>query len=183
MRDVSRELHTRRQEQSHSRQGAGGGLGGSRVQPGRRGAADDTSRYSVQPVRKPRAWRFQTKPFCRRIRQPLIDVFHEALEVLIVIDLCGFEKGEVVLNMTPEKYTIEAKRGNQEFKEVIELPPEVDIDRSVENFRNGILEIILPRKDNNAPAGEQPKADMTQSDTKEQREETPTSQRKHKGKT
>ena len=34
----------------------------------------------------------------------------------------------------------------QEFKEEIDLPPDVDIENTVENFKNGILEITLPKK-------------------------------------
>jgi HSP20 family molecular chaperone IbpA len=47
----------------------------------------------------------------------------------------------------PDKAAIqENKRAAGEFREEIPLPPEVDIERCVEHFRNGILEIVLPRK-------------------------------------
>jgi len=77
---------------------------------------------------------------------PLVDVFHEAEEVLIVIDLGGFQRGDISLNIKPEEYSIVAKRGDQEFRETIALPQEVDIEKCSEYFRNGVLEIILPRK-------------------------------------
>jgi len=96
--------------------------------------------------KKHRNWRFQTKPFFKKINGPLVDVFHEAEEVLIVIDLGGFRRGDVTLKMTPEKYSIFAKRGDQEFREEIALPAEVDIEMCSEHFRNGVLEIALPRK-------------------------------------
>lgn len=96
--------------------------------------------------KKPRNWKFQTKPLFKKIKGPLVDVFHEAEEVLIVIDLGGFRRGDVSLTMTPEKYSIFAKRGGQEFQEEIALPPEVDIKNCAEYFRNGVLEIVLPRK-------------------------------------
>jgi len=97
-------------------------------------------------TKRPRNWRFQTKPLFKKIRGPLVDVFHEAEEVLIVIDLGGFQRGDVSLTMTPEKYSIFAKREDQEFQEEITLPPEVDIDNCAESFRNGVLEIVLPKK-------------------------------------
>ncbi len=96
--------------------------------------------------KKHRDWRFQTKPFFKKINGPLVDVFHEAEEVLIVIDLGGFRRGDVTLRMTPEKYSIFAKRGDQEFREEIALPAEVDIEQCSECFRNGVLEIVLPLK-------------------------------------
>lgn len=66
--------------------------------------------------------------------------------MLIVIDLGGFQRGDISLNMKSEEYSIVAKRGDQEFRETIALPQEVDIEKCSENFRNGVLEIILPRK-------------------------------------
>ena len=97
-------------------------------------------------VTKPRNWKFQTKPFFKKIKGPLVDVFHEAEEVLIVIDLGGFNRGDIHLNITPKEYFIVAKRGEHEFRETITLPMEVDMDHTSEHFRNGVLEIILPRK-------------------------------------
>jgi HSP20 family molecular chaperone IbpA len=96
--------------------------------------------------KKPRNWTFQTKPLFKKIKGPLVDVFHEAEEVLIVIDLGGFQRGDISLNMKQEEYSIIAKRGDQEFREAIALPPEVDIGKVSEHFRNGVLEIVLPRK-------------------------------------
>ena len=75
-----------------------------------------------------------------------MDVFHEAEEVLINIDLGGFRRGDVSLTMTAQRYVIDATRDGQRFQEEIRLPPEVDVENCVEHFRNGVLEIILPRK-------------------------------------
>jgi len=106
----------------------------------------DESQFPSGLVRKPRNWRFQTKPLFKKIKGPLVDVFHEAEEVLIVIDLGGFRRGDIHLSITPKEYSIRAQRGDQEFREAIPLPAEVDIDRSYEHFRNGVLEIVLPRR-------------------------------------
>jgi HSP20 family molecular chaperone IbpA len=97
-------------------------------------------------ISKPRNWTFQTKPLFKKIKGPLVDVFQEAEEVLIVIDLGGFRRGDVSLKMDSEKYSIVAKRGDQEFREEIEMPSGVDIENCAEYFRNGVLEIVLPRK-------------------------------------
>jgi len=97
-------------------------------------------------VAKPRNWRFQTKPLFKKIKGPLVDVFHEAEEVLIVIDLGGFRRGDIHLNMSPDEYSIVAQHGDHQFRETIPLPTEVDINRSQEYFRNGVLEIVLPRR-------------------------------------
>jgi HSP20 family molecular chaperone IbpA len=100
----------------------------------------------VVPLKKPREWRYQTRPFFRRVQGPLVDVFNEAEEILIVVDLGGFTRGEISLSMTPEHYVLRAVRGEQRFEETIDLPPNVDVERARERLVNGVLEIMLPRK-------------------------------------
>lgn len=101
---------------------------------------------AAPPVKRLRQWRYQTLPSFKRVRGPLVDVFNEAEEVLIVVDLGGFTRGEVVLSMTAAHYTLEARRGDQWFREVINVPPNVDLGRARERLVNGVLEILLPRQ-------------------------------------
>jgi len=110
------------------------------------GGSSDATRVRVTPVRKLRQWRYQTRPSFKRVRGPLVDVFTEAEEVLIVVDLGGFTRGEISLSMTPEHYVLQATRGGQWFREVIDLPPNVNVEGSRERLVNGVLEIVLPRK-------------------------------------
>jgi HSP20 family molecular chaperone IbpA len=80
-------------------------------------------------------------------------VFNEAEEVLIVVDLGGFTRGEISLSMTPRRYVLHAARGEQRFEEVIDLPANVDVGRARERLGNGVLEIVLPRiRDERVPA-------------------------------
>jgi HSP20 family molecular chaperone IbpA len=72
-------------------------------------------------------------------------VFNEAEEVLIVVDLGGFTRGEISLTLSPRQYVLHAVRGDQRFDEVIDVPPNVDAERSQERLVNGVLEIVLPR--------------------------------------
>ena len=102
--------------------------------------------FRVAPLRQPREWRYQTRPVFKRVRGPLVDVFSEAEEVLIVVDLGGFTRGEISLSMSPQHYILQAARGEQRFSEVIGLPANVDTERSRERFVNGVIEIVLPRK-------------------------------------
>jgi len=83
----------------------------------------------------------------------LVDVFKEAKEVKIIIDLGSVSRGEVDINIKPDKYIIVAKHGEQEFREEIELPPDVDIEKTVEHFKSGILEITLPKTEHREKRG------------------------------
>lgn len=100
----------------------------------------------VAPLAKPRQWLYQTRPSFKRVRGPLVDVFSEAEEVLVVVDLGGFTRGEISLRMTPRAYVICAVRGEQRFEETIGLPANIDLERARERLANGVLEIVLPRK-------------------------------------
>jgi HSP20 family protein len=106
----------------------------------------EEERFERRVHGRPRQWRYQTKPIFKKIKEPLVDVFKEAKEVKIIIDMGGFSRGEIDIDIKPDKYIIFAKHEEQEFKEVIDLPPDVDIEKTVENFKNGILEITLPKE-------------------------------------
>jgi len=90
-------------------------------------------------------------------------------EVIVRLELPGFELEEVKVTVTPESLTVEAehKEPAEEIKEKIEakekigekperartyvkhmemLPPEVEVDKVEATYRNGMLEIHLPRK-------------------------------------
>jgi HSP20 family molecular chaperone IbpA len=102
--------------------------------------------FKLKVRRRPREWIYETKPIFKKIREPLVDVFKEAKEVKIIIDMGSFSRGEVNIGIKPGKYIIFGKHGDQEFKEEIDLPPDVDIENTAEYFKNGILEITLPKK-------------------------------------
>ena len=107
-------------------------------------ATDTDFRPAV--FKKPREWRYETKPIFKKLTEPMIDVFKEAKEVQIIIDMGSFKEGDVDLSIKHDKYIIQAKYKEQEFHKEIDLPPDVDIEKTEEIFRNGILQIILPRK-------------------------------------
>jgi len=105
-----------------------------------------SSSYKGKVYKKPRQWRYITKPFFKRIKEPVVDVFREAEEVQIIIDLGNFSKGELNFGLQNRKYFISGKREDCEFSEEIPLPYDVDIKKIKENFRNDILELILPKR-------------------------------------
>ncbi|MBI5236136.1 MAG: Hsp20 family protein [Deltaproteobacteria bacterium] len=112
-------------------------------------AADIPAKWHgpVAPSKRPRKWVYETRPIFKRLmKEPLIDVFKEASEVRIIIDLGSFSRGEVDIDIKTDRYVITAVCGKETFKEEILLPNDVDTVNTQENFRNGILELVLPRK-------------------------------------
>ncbi|MEK6791631.1 MAG: hypothetical protein AABY45_08030 [Deltaproteobacteria bacterium] len=121
-----------------------------KLREGDQGQAADISvkrRGSFTASKRPREWVYETKPvFKRWMKEPLIDVFKEAEEVRIIIDLGSFSRGEVDIDIKTDRYVITAVCGKETFKEEIVLPEDVDTVNTEEHFKNGILELVLPRK-------------------------------------
>ncbi len=103
-------------------------------------------RYKGKVYKKPRQWQYITKPFFKRIKEPIVDVFKEAEEVQVIIDLGNFKKGELNFGLKNKKYFISGKHEDSEFSQEIHFPYDVDIEKMKEDFRNDILELILPKK-------------------------------------
>jgi len=112
------------------------------------GGKRDREKKPFKPKRfkRPKEWVYETKPFFKKVKEPLIDVFKEAQEVRVIIDLGGFMRGDVDFHKAGDKFIISGKRDEHEYIQEIPLPPGVDADRIEEHFKNGILELVLPKK-------------------------------------
>lgn len=103
-------------------------------------------KYKGKAYKKPRKWQYITKPFFKRFKEPVVDIFKEAEEVQIIIDLGNFSKSELNFGLESKNYIISGKHEDCEFCEKIPLPYDVDIKKMKEIFRSGILELILHKK-------------------------------------
>lgn len=96
--------------------------------------------FRVKPVKA------RSRSASGRVRGPVVDVFNEPAEAMIVIDLGGFRRTEIVLELTPGQALLRAIRGELQFEEPFELPPDVDSEHRREFLINGVLQIVLPKK-------------------------------------
>ncbi|HEX9879324.1 MAG TPA: Hsp20/alpha crystallin family protein, partial [Candidatus Binatia bacterium] len=92
---------------------------------------------------------------------PAVDVFEDKGEIVAKADLPGIEKDEVEVNISDHRLTIRGeKKKEQETKEenyyyaertygsfsrTIELPKEVDTAKAKAIFKNGVLEVRIPK--------------------------------------
>jgi len=81
-------------------------------------------------------------------------------EVVVRVELPGFTPEEVKVEVTGERLTVEAEHKEPEkneekekvereyahVKREVSLPPEVEVEKVEAFFRNGVLEVHLPRK-------------------------------------
>jgi HSP20 family protein len=79
-------------------------------------------------------------PEVSEVREPLVDIFDEDKEVLIVAELPGASGPEIAVSVEGRTLTIEAK-GAHRYAKTVELPAKVKPEPSRKNYRNGLLEV------------------------------------------
>jgi HSP20 family protein len=92
-----------------------------------------------------------------------VDISETENEIIVRADLPGFSKDEVSVNATENTLTIEAKHKEEKkergekyytverkfgsFRRVISLPVEVEPEKAKARMKDGVLEVILPKKE------------------------------------
>jgi HSP20 family protein len=94
-------------------------------------------------------------------REPFIDVIETDKEVIATAEMPGLEKQDIKLNVSEDRLEISAETKHEEKKEekgyvyrerrsgsyyrAISLPSTVDPDKSKASYKNGVLEIKMPK--------------------------------------
>ncbi len=82
------------------------------------------------------------------VREPLIDVFKEDKCVRVVAEVPGVSKGDVHLTGSERTLTIKAHSKSRKYEKSVSLPVEVDIKTAKAKYKNGVLEVVIERKEN-----------------------------------
>jgi len=79
----------------------------------------------------------------KETREPLTDVFDEEKEVKIYVELPGEKKDDIQLNVTEGEVEIKTKN----FLKIIDVPAIIDIENASSKYKNGVLEVTIPKKE------------------------------------
>ena len=95
------------------------------------------------------------------IRAPAIDLFEEKDDIVVKAELPGMTKENIEVNLTDHTLTIKGEKKKEEeikeenyyraersygsFLRTVELPKDVHGDKVKASFKNGILEVRLPK--------------------------------------
>ncbi|MGQ4913152.1 MAG: archaeal heat shock protein Hsp20 [Candidatus Asgardarchaeia archaeon] len=82
------------------------------------------------------------------VREPLIDIIDTDDEITVVAEVPGVEKDEI--DIEAEGKTLIIKASDKYYKE-LELPTEVIPEKAKANYKNGILEVKLPKAKKSEP--------------------------------
>ncbi len=84
-------------------------------------------------------------PTKEEVREPLVDLFEEEGEIIVIAELPGVPEADIEVKKT-EEGLLQIKAGNKFYKE-LKIPVEVDYEKMAKRYNNGVLEIKLPKTD------------------------------------
>ena len=79
-------------------------------------------------------------------REPLADVIPGDTEVRVIVELPGVEKQDIKLSGTQDKLTISVDTPERKYYKEVELPCKVDTKKAASKYKNGVLDVTVPKK-------------------------------------
>ena len=83
-------------------------------------------------------------PVVADVREPLVDVFEEDKEILVVAEIPGVSEEEIKIEVKDDVLCLETT-GERKYEKEILLDDKVDPESFERTFKNGILELRLKR--------------------------------------
>lgn len=118
-----------------------------------------------EPFHRRRRW--WPKPSEGGVIVPNVDVYDRKNEIVVKAEIPGAEKDRIDLTITKDAITIKGEVKKEEeikdedyfareisygsFTRTVALPTEVESEKAKAIFKNGILEIVLPKKEEAKP--------------------------------
>ena len=94
-------------------------------------------------------------PQVKEEREPLVDIVETNDEIRVVVELPGVEKSDIKLHGTEESLTIVVDTPQSKYFKEVTLPAKVEVKNASSSYKNGVLEVILPK----AEAPKKPKGE------------------------
>ncbi len=99
---------------------------------------------------------FFTRPIISSEREPLADVTTTDKELKVAVEMPGVSKENIKINVYDNSLEVTTTGTEQrKYHEIIQIPPETDIETATSTYKNGILEIVFKKKEQSKPEGRQ----------------------------
>ena len=98
---------------------------------------------------------FMNTPMISSEREPLSDVSITDKEVKVVIEMPGVPKDKIKLNAYHDKLEITSQDPERKYHDIVDIPPQADIETIRSSYNNGILEIVFKKKDDRGSKGKE----------------------------
>jgi len=94
-------------------------------------------------------------PQVKEEREPLVDTVDTNDELHVVVELPGVEKSDIKLYGTEDSLTISVDTPQYKYYKEVELPEKVRVKEAKSTYKNGVLEVVLPKAEaETKPKGE-----------------------------
>ncbi|HJM81699.1 MAG TPA: archaeal heat shock protein Hsp20 [Candidatus Poseidoniia archaeon] len=99
------------------------------------------------------------KPVVDTRREPLTDINETDNQIAITVELPGVNKEDIDINVMEDKVEVTVKTESRKFFKSIDLSSPVETDSSKATYTNGILDLVLTKKESDEPKGTKVKVD------------------------
>jgi HSP20 family protein len=93
-------------------------------------------------------------PEVKEEREPLVDIVENESEVRVVAELPGVEKTDIKLHGTEDSIDISVDTPQYKYYKEVQLPTKVRVKEAASTYKNGVLEVILPKAEPSKSRGE-----------------------------
>jgi HSP20 family protein len=93
-------------------------------------------------------------PEVKEEREPLVDIVENENEIRVVAELPGVEKTDIKLHGTDSTIDISVDKPQNKFYKEVELPAKVRVKEATSTYKNGVLEVVLPKLEPSKSKGE-----------------------------
>jgi HSP20 family protein len=93
-------------------------------------------------------------PQVKEEREPLVDVVETNSEIRVVVELPGVEKTDIKLHGTEDTLEIAVDTPQYKYGKEVKLPALVKVKEAKSTYKNGVLEVVLPKVEASKPKGE-----------------------------
>lgn len=87
-------------------------------------------------------------------REPLVDILETNGDIKVVAEMPGVEKKNIKLHGSTKTLTISVNTPNRKYFKEVQLPAEVDPSKGRSTYKNGVLDVTMPKKAEETSAGE-----------------------------
>ena len=107
------------------------------------------------------------KPFKSEGKEPVVDTSREPLtdinetddQIAITVELPGVNKEDIDINVMENKVEVKVKTESRKYFKSIDLTSSVETESSKATYTNGILDLVLTKKESDKPKGTKVKVD------------------------
>jgi HSP20 family molecular chaperone IbpA len=100
-----------------------------------------------------------TRPLISSERERLADITTSNTEVKVILEMSGVSKDKIRINAYDNSVEIKSDDPQRNYHEVINLPPEADVETAKSTYKNGILEIVFKKREQTKPKGKEVKVE------------------------